>query len=39
MRAPTPYDCTADPTSDVPQAAAADAVSLDLKNSSFELAA
>ena len=39
IRAPTPYDWMAEPASDVPQAAAADAASFDLKNSSLELAA
>lgn len=35
MRAPTPYDWTAEPMSEVPQAAPAEAASLDLKNSSL----
>jgi hypothetical protein len=39
IRAPTPYDWTADPTNEVPQAAAAEAASFDLTNSSFEFAA
>jgi hypothetical protein len=39
IRAPTPYDWMADPTKEVPQAAAAEAASFDLTNSSFELAA
>lgn len=39
IKAPTPYDWTALPTREVPHAAAADAASLDLTNSSLELAA
>lgn len=35
MRAPTPYDWTAEPMREVPQAAPAEAASLDLKNSSL----
>jgi hypothetical protein len=34
-----PYDCRAEPTSDEPQATAADEASLERANSSFELAA
>jgi hypothetical protein len=39
MRAATPYVCTAEPMIEVPHAAAAEAASLDLTNSSFEFAA
>jgi hypothetical protein len=39
MRAPTPYDWRALPASEVPQAVAAEAASLDRRNSSLELAA
>ena len=39
MRAPTPYDCSALPTREVPQAVAAEAASLERRNSSLELAA
>lgn len=39
ISAPTPYVCRAEPASEEPQAAAAEAVSLDLRNSSFVLAA
>ena len=39
MSAPTPYDWMAEPTREVPHAAPAEAASLDLKNSSLELAA
>lgn len=35
MRAPTPYDCRAEPTSDVLQVTAADDASRDRRNSSF----
>lgn len=38
MRAPTPYVWTAEPRKDVPQTEAADAASLDLRNSSLEFA-
>lgn len=38
-RAPTPYACRAEPATEVPQAAAAEAASLDLMKSSLELAA
>ena len=38
MRAPTPYDWTAEPTTELPQETAAVWASLDLKNSSLELA-
>lgn len=39
IKAPTPYDWTALPTREVPHAAAAEAASFDLMNSSLELAA
>jgi hypothetical protein len=39
IKAPTPYDWTAEPTSEVPHAAAAEAASFDFMNSSLELAA
>ena len=39
IKAPTPYDWRAEPAREVPQAAAAEAASLDLTNSSLELAA
>ena len=39
MSAATPYDCTAEPASELPHVAAAVAASLDLKNSSLESAA
>lgn len=39
IKAPTPYDWTALPTREVPHAAAAEAASFDLINSSLELAA
>jgi hypothetical protein len=35
MRAPTPYDCRAEPTSEVPQATAAEVASLERMNSSL----
>ena len=39
IKAATPYDWMAEPTREVPQAAAADAVSFDFTNSSLESAA
>jgi hypothetical protein len=39
IRAPTPYDWRAEPTSEEPQARAAEEASLERANSSFELAA
>lgn len=39
IKAPTPYDWIAEPTREVPYAAAAEAASFDLTNSSLEFAA
>lgn len=39
IRAPTPYDCRAEPTSEVPHATAAPVASRERRNSSFVLEA